>query len=182
MSFGGSVKTDNTATDAHARISREQFNIWQDKFAPLIDEAFVWLDDPGMMDRNIAQAKEAVNQAHDAGRGATARSMERYGVSARPQEQAAMDREASLDRALDLTRTSNDVRAVTDARRDAVERGLFGIGQGVAGSAQSGWGNVASMEATRNAANQQNAAATASSNISALGTVAGLGLTAAIAL
>ncbi len=180
MSFNSSSRPDTTASDAQGRIARKQFNIWKTKFAPIIDETFDWLDDPGFIKSNIDSAKTAVNQAHDASKGSTARAMERYGISMSDEEQAALDKEANLTRSMDLTKTANDVRVASDARRDAVSRGLFGLGQGVAGSVQSGWGQVAGMQSARNSANAANKARAASSNAQAVGSA--LGLAAAIAL
>lgn len=180
MSFSSSSRPDTTASDAQARISREQFNLWKEKFAPVIDETLSWLDAPGFVQDNVSAATTVVNQAHDAAKGSTARAMERYGISMSPEEQAALDKEATITRSMDLTKTANDVRVAADARRDAVSRGMFGIGQGVANSVQSGWSSVAGMQASRNAANASNAASAASSNMQLAGTAAGLGLMAAI--
>lgn len=180
MSFGSTPRPDTTATDAQARISREQFNIWKKDFAPVIDDTLHWLDDPNFVQDNVDAATTAVTQAHSAARGSTARAMERYGISLSSEEQAALDKEANLTRSMDMTRTANDVRVIADARRDAVSRGMFGIGQGIAGSAQSGWSSVAGMQANRNAANAANKASAASSNMSLLGTAAGIGLAIAL--
>lgn len=178
MSFGGSAKQDTTASDTQAKISREQWDLWKEKFAPQVDSLVSYINDPDMVQNNVDTAKSAVSDSYEAAEGSTARSIERYGVNVSSEEKAAMDKERAISKSLDVTKTANDTRMAADARRDAVQTGLFSIGQGVAGSAQSGWGQVAQMQATRNSANSASAASAASSNASLAG--AGLGLAAAI--
>lgn len=180
MSFGGGSSPDNSASDAQARIAREQWNLWRDKFAPQVDSLLAYVNDPNMVENNVGQATAAVSDAYRAAEGNTARAMERFGISATPEEQAAMNKERTLARSLDLTQTANSTRVAADARRDAVKSGLFNIGQGVANSAQSGWGQVAQMQSNRNAANSASAASAASSNASMAGAAASIGLMAAM--
>lgn len=178
MSFGGSVKQDTTASDTQAKISREQWDLWKEKFAPQVDSLISYINDPDMVQNNVDAATGAVGASYDAAGGSTARAAERYGLNVSPEEKAALDKERAITKSLDLTQTANDTRIAADARRDAVQNGLFALGQGVAGSAQNGWGTVAQMQATRNSANSASAASAASSNASLAG--AGLGLAAAI--
>jgi len=178
MSMGGSVKQDTTASDTQAKISREQWNLWKEKFAPQVDSLISYINDPDMVQNNVDAAKSAVTDSYEAAKGSTSRAIERYGVNVSPEETAAMEKERAISKSLDVTRTANDTRIAADARRDAVQNGLFALGQGVAGSAQSGWGQVARMQSTRNSANSASAASAAASNASLAG--AGLGLAAAI--
>lgn len=176
MSMGGSVKQDTTASDTQAKISREQWDLWKEKFAPQVDSLISYINDPDMVQNNVDAATGAVGASYDAAGGSTARAAERYGLNVSPEEKAALDKERSITKSLDITQTANDTRIAADARRDAVQNGLFALGQGVAGSTQSGWGQVAQMQANRNSANSASAASAASSNATMIG--AGLGLAA----
>lgn len=180
MSFGGSSSPDTTASDTQAKISREQWDLWKEKFAPQLDSLIAYVNDPNMVQDNVDAAKSAVSKSYDVADGSTARSIERYGVSVSPEEKSAMDKERAISKSLDVTQTANDTRIAADARRDAVQAGLFSIGQGITGSAQSGWGQVAQMQAQRNSANSANAASAASSNASMAGAAASIGLMAAM--
>jgi hypothetical protein len=180
MSFGGGSSPDNSASDAQARIAREQWNLWRDKFAPQVDSLLSYVNDPNMVQNNVDRATTAVGDAYRASEGSTARAIERYGATVTPEEQAAMNKERALSKSLDLTQAANDTRVAADARRDAVKAGLFNIGQGVTNSAQSGWGQVAQMQSNRNAANSASAASAASSNASMAGAAASIGLMAAM--
>lgn len=169
------VNLQRDPKDTQAAITRAQWQLFQDKWRPLEEQATAkLLESP----EPAAQAAGAAVEKSYAGLGAMQqRNFGRYGVSPTADAAAVLNRRQELMRTLDVSRAENATRETINERR------LEGLGQmlnlfnGVAGSAAQNGSAAAGLAAARERAYQANKAAASASRTQLIGT--GLGMAAA---
>lgn len=179
---GGPIDPGWAASDprgAQAAITRGQWDIFQKTFKPQEDAAISEL--LADSEPHAQKAGEAVEKSYAGLGGMRERMLSRYGMRAEGDVAESLGRRDSLMRGLDVSRAENDARDSLEERRVEGLGQMLGVMRGVSTSASQNSSAAAGMASQRDLAGQQNAAQARAAKQSTYGTVAGLGLAAAIA-
>lgn len=176
---GGSTKIKDTASQkALASIAAQRFNLYQQYYVPLenqyMSDVFSMTSDASF--KNVEGFVNAVQQPQfQAGR----RQMQQraFAMGADPtsgQYQARAAQMAEAQAAGMGRGTAEGLSGQVDRYYQGMQN-IVAMGQGQAGGAMAGLGDVASLAQQRSAAIAQESMGRYTSNLSALGTAAGLG-------
>ena len=144
---GGEEEPENEADIKFAKLLREQWKDYKDRWLPVEEEmsSLLTSDDFG---------EDVVNRARQAGLAMdsadqTARQLDRYGVELGTRQQQALMNSATQNRYAQAVGAANKTRVGMVDLKDALQKDMIGIGHGVGASATAGLGAAAQMEIQR---------------------------------
>lgn len=180
-----SVYTDDLTVDpelartdpdkAQARLTRNQYKLYERAFRQHEDAALSAALDPGAINQVADDASGRAAEAFDAQNGQAARRMSRYGIEATPAQQKVLDRKRGLSRDRVVASTENSIRdQADDARLDQLGD-VLSLGAGIQQSGSAALGQAGGLARARESAYQDARARHSQSrratNASAIGTI-----------
>lgn len=159
---------------AQAELTRQQWDLYQKRYAPLEDQVLAEITDPTAPERAATEAGDIVSRFHEGTRDMTLRRLARYGVAPTEEEAASIDRHLGLARALAISGAKNTARSETRDMYMDLLSGTLDQGKGLSSAASAGLNAAASMQSAREQAAAAQKAAHQQSMLSSALTGAGL--------
>ena len=180
-SFGGSApQQDQYAANKYAKINRQLWEDYKKRYKPVETRLMGDIQNEGQQRAdNIGRTDQLTDTAFRNSEQAGLRRSSRYGGMT-AEQRAAFDRKINLEHASATAGNENTVRQQTNDRLLGVEGGMINVGRGQRGRAVGGFGKAAQLEAQRNATNAGLAAQNQAGQMQLAGTVAGVGVAAAV--
>lgn len=154
-----SANLDYTAQNAYGTMSREIYDDYRARYAPIEADIISGITDSTVRDTNLNKAVVRAGSIADdragVSAGETARDLGRYGVTMTPEQQAVMDRRNALTKTASVAGNENRARINYADTEEAVMRGMVGQGRTSLGIATETAGAAAGLEANRNQTNTQ---------------------------
>jgi hypothetical protein len=130
---GGGTKQDFEQSERFAQISRDLWADYQQRFIPQQKQLIATLGAEEADARQaVGMSAETVNQAFDAQEGALGRDLSRFGVTPKPEHNAASQRTLTMARTGALANMENSVRlGVKDRNMGVMTGGMTALGRNI---------------------------------------------------
>jgi hypothetical protein len=130
---GGGTKQDFEQSERFAQISRDLWADYQQRFIPQQKQLIATLGAEEADARQaVGMSAETVNQAFDAQEGALGRDLSRFGVTPKPEYNAASQRTLTMARTGALANMENSVRVgVKDRNMGVMTGGMTALGRNI---------------------------------------------------
>lgn len=139
----------NSADAINARITRDQFQDYQERFAPIEAEFIGELMDENYVTRGVDNTRDRVKQAHESAIGVSERDISRAGLNVTPRQREAIERLRKLGFAKNMTSGMNTARDVySDLQMEGMNT-MMGYGRGLVRSSAETSGQLAQSAANR---------------------------------
>jgi hypothetical protein len=144
---------ESRLTNQLEEMSRADYEDYKTRLAPYENELMESIDNPAAKEAAAAEAGARSDRSFDVAAGSLARQMGRRGVTATPEQRAAIGRRTGLARAVANVDAQNTSRFNTEAANIEDAGFLVERGRGTAGAAATGLARAAQSEVTRNSNN-----------------------------
>ena len=144
---GDKKKPENEADIKFAKLLRQQWDDYKKRWLPVEKQMSKTLTDDNFGEDVVNKARQAGLAMDSADQ--TVRQLDRYGVELGTRQKQALMGSATKDRYAQAVGGANKTRAGMVDLKDALQKDMIGIGQGVGASATAGLGQSASMEISR---------------------------------
>lgn len=175
MCMTGEPPQDYETQEQYAEMMQWMEADWEARFEPIEEQLLGELENRDENTREQAEeAKVAAKKSYDATLGMSERNMDMYGTTLDEDQAAAMANQQELGSSAAQISAGNMARDATTQRYDQLEGNMAAMGQGIKGSAISGMGSAAGMEADRNTQNMKLYSDAKSSTMSTIGSIAAI--------
>lgn len=153
-SGGVYLNTNVNPDQLNAKISRQQYEDYVKRFAPIESEYVGSLMDDDYVREGVRSAADRTEQANEIATGVTERSLARGAVTVTPMQRQAIERMRKLGFARNKAGGMNRARVSYDDMQTEAIGNAVSLGRGLATTASGAASNAAGMATARNNANR----------------------------
>lgn len=144
-----------SATHIQARLSREEYDDYLQRFRPIEDQYASEIFNPTLSQARVGRADQFVTQGFNQARQSNARNLGRYGLSFNPAQQRTYDRESARNETLSRINAKNQTRQLNEERDLGHLLSLVNYGRDLASGASRIRADLANKQVDRDITNRQ---------------------------